>query len=59
MIYSSEAYNNLDIYQANTTYYSALGDNDSACLLARAIQFFCAGNTAGLLCGNVCRLKRY
>ena len=43
MIYSSEAYNNLDIYQVNTTYYSALGNNDSAYLLARAIQFFAPG----------------
>lgn len=42
-IYSSEAYNNLDIYQVNTTYYSALGNNDSAYLLARAIQFFAPG----------------
>ena len=25
-IYSSEAYNNLDVYQVNTTYYSALGN---------------------------------
>lgn len=42
-IYSSEAYNNLDIYQINTTYYSALGNNDAAYLLARAIQFFAPG----------------
>ena len=42
-IYSSEAYNNLDIYQVNTTYYSALGNNDAAYLLARAIQFFAPG----------------
>jgi sucrose phosphorylase len=42
-IYSSEAYNNLDIYQVNTTYYSALGNNDEAYLLARAIQFFAPG----------------
>lgn len=42
-IYSSEAYNNLDIYQVNTTYYSALGNNDNAYLLARAIQFFAPG----------------
>ena len=42
-IYSSEAYNNLDIYQINTTYYSALGNNDKAYLLARAIQFFAPG----------------
>lgn len=42
-IYSSEAYNNLDIYQVNTTYYSALGNNDASYLLARAIQFFAPG----------------
>lgn len=42
-IYSSEAYNNLDVYQVNTTYYSALGNNDEAYLLARAIQFFAPG----------------
>lgn len=42
-IYSSDAYNNLDIYQVNTTYYSALGNNDAAYLLARAIQFFAPG----------------
>lgn len=42
-IYSSETYNNLDIYQVNTTYYSALGNNDDAYLLARAIQFFAPG----------------
>ncbi|MDY3031341.1 MAG: sucrose phosphorylase [Clostridia bacterium] len=42
-IYSSEAYNNLDVYQVNTTYYSALGNNDAAYLLARAIQFFAPG----------------
>lgn len=42
-IYSSEEYNNLDIYQVNTTYYSALGNNDKAYLLARAIQFFAPG----------------
>ncbi len=41
--YSSEAYNNLDIYQINCSYYSALGNNDKAYLLARAIQFFAPG----------------
>lgn len=55
-IYSSEAYNNLDIYQVNTTYYSALGNNDSAYLLARAIQFFAPGIPqvyyVGLLAGS-------
>ncbi len=41
--YSSEEYNNLDIYQINCSYYSALGNNDAAYLLARAIQFFAPG----------------
>ncbi len=42
-IYSTTAYNNLDIYQINCTYYSALGNDDNAYLLARAIQFFTPG----------------
>lgn len=42
-IYNTEAYNNLDVYQINTTYYSALGNNDDAYLLARLIQFFAPG----------------
>lgn len=42
-IYNTEAYNNLDVYQINTTYYSALGDDDAAYALARAIQFFAPG----------------
>ena len=42
-VYSSEKYNNLDIYQINCTYYSALGNDDQAYLLARAIQFFAPG----------------
>jgi len=42
-IYNTAKYNNLDIYQVNTTYYSALGNRDSAYLLARAIQFFAPG----------------
>lgn len=41
--YSSEEYNNLDIYQINCSFYSALGNNDDAYLLARAIQFFAPG----------------
>lgn len=41
--YSSEEYGNLDIYQVNTTYYSALGNDDDRYLLARAIQFFAPG----------------
>ncbi len=42
-IYNTEAYNNLDIYQVNTTYYSALGNDDAAYALARAIQMFAPG----------------
>jgi sucrose phosphorylase len=55
-IYNTAAYNNLDIYQVNTTYYSALGDDDRAYLLARAIQFFAPGIPqvyyVGLLAGK-------
>ncbi|MCS7243052.1 MAG: sucrose phosphorylase [Candidatus Caldatribacterium sp.] len=55
-IYSTTAYNNLDIYQINCTYYSALGNNDDAYLLARAIQFFSPGIPqvyyVGLLAGE-------
>lgn len=55
-IFSSEAYNNLDIYQINSTYYSALGDNDAAYLLARAFQVFAPGIPqvyyVGLLAGK-------
>lgn len=42
-VYNTAAYNNLDIYQVNCTFYSALGDDDRAYLLARAIQFFTPG----------------
>lgn len=55
-IFSSEAYNNLDVYQINSTYYSALGDNDDAYLLARAFQVFAPGIPqvyyVGLLAGQ-------
>ena len=55
-IYNTEAYNNLDIYQVNCTYYSALGDDDEAYLLARAVQFFSPGTPqvyyVGLLAGK-------
>jgi len=37
------AASNLDLYQVNCTYYDALGRNDRAYLLARAIQFFLPG----------------
>ena len=42
-VYNTEAYHVLDVYQVNTTYYSALGNDDDAYLLARAIQFFARG----------------
>ncbi|MGC4432175.1 sucrose phosphorylase, partial [Streptococcus suis] len=41
--YSTAEYQNLDIYQINTTYYSALGDNDQQYFLARLIQAFAPG----------------
>lgn len=54
--YNSAEYNNLDVYQINCTYYSALGDRDDAYLLARAIQFFAPGIPqvyyVGLLAGS-------
>lgn len=55
-VYNTAAYNNLDIYQVNCTYYSALGNNDDAYVLARAIQFFTPGIPqvyyVGLLAGE-------
>lgn len=54
--YSSEEYNNLDIYQINSTYYSALGDDDTKYFLARLIQVFAPGIPqiyyVGLLAGK-------
>ncbi|WP_057490994.1 sucrose phosphorylase [Streptococcus orisasini] len=41
--YSTAEYNNLDIYQINTTYYSALGDDDRKYFVARLIQAFAPG----------------
>jgi len=40
---SGEGSKNVDVYQVNTTYYSALGENDDAYIAARAIQFFIPG----------------
>ena len=37
------AANNLDLYQVNCTYFDALGRNEIAYLIARAIQFFIPG----------------
>lgn len=54
--YNMPSYNNLDIYQINCTYYSALGADDDAYVLARAIQFFAPGIPqvyyVGLLAGE-------
>jgi len=36
-------YENLDIYQINCTYYSAVGENDDAYILARTVQLFTPG----------------
>ncbi len=55
-IYNTSSYNNLDIYQINCTYYSALGNDDNAYLLSRAVQFFAPGTPqvyyVGLLAGK-------
>lgn len=55
-IYNTAAYNNLDIYQVNCTYYSALGNDDRAYVIARAVQFFAPGIPqvyyVGLLAGE-------
>ncbi|UTP73510.1 sucrose phosphorylase [Alteromonas sp. LMIT006] len=40
---TGSAANNVDLYQVNCTYYSALGCDDYRYLLSRAIQFFCPG----------------
>jgi sucrose phosphorylase len=42
-IHTNITYKNLDIYQINCTYYSALGDNDAAYVTARAVQMFAPG----------------
>jgi sucrose phosphorylase len=50
------AASNLDLYQVNCTFFEALGRNDKAYLLARAIQFFAPGVPqvyyVGLLAGE-------
>ena len=42
MLFRSE-YHNLDIYQINTTFYSALGDDDQKYFMARLLQVFAPG----------------
>jgi len=55
-IYSSSEYSNLDIYQVNCTYYSALECNDNSYLAARTLQFYTPGIPhvyyVGLLAGE-------
>jgi sucrose phosphorylase len=50
------AASNLDVYQVNCTYYDALGRDDGAYLIARAVQFFTPGIPqvyyVGLLAGG-------
>lgn len=54
--YSSAEYNNLDIYQINSTYYSALGDDNKKYFMSRLIQVFAPGIPqvyyVGLLAGK-------
>jgi sucrose phosphorylase len=54
--YNGREYGNLDIYQINCSYYSALAEDDAAYLLARAIQCFAPGIPqvyyVGLLAGT-------
>jgi sucrose phosphorylase len=40
---TGDAADNLDLYQVNCTYYDALGRDDRAYLIARALQFFAPG----------------
>jgi len=55
-IYSGPEYQNLDVYQVNCTYYSALECNDDSYIAARAIQFYSPGIPqvyyVGLLAGR-------
>jgi len=53
---TGSAASNLDLYQVNCTFFDALGRNESAYLVARAIQFFVPGIPqvyyVGLLAGE-------
>ncbi len=55
-VYSTAAFRNLDLYQINCTYYSALGNDDNAYFIARAVQVFAPGIPqvyyVGLLAGE-------
>ncbi len=53
---TGNAASNLDLYQVNCTFYDALGRDDAAYLMARAVQFFLPGIPqvyyVGLLAGH-------
>jgi len=55
-LFSGPEYENLDVYQVNCTYYSALECNDDSYIAARTIQFFAPGLPqvyyVGLLAGE-------
>jgi sucrose phosphorylase len=55
-MYSGPEYQNLDVYQVNCTYFSALGSDADAYIAARTIQFFAPGVPqvyyVGLLAGE-------
>jgi len=55
-IHTPGIFKNMDIYQLNCTYYSALGNNDAAYVTARAVQMFAPGIPqvyyVGLLAGK-------
>ncbi len=55
-VFSGPEYQNLDVYQVNCTYYSALACNNDSYIAARAIQFFTPGIPqvyyVGLLAGE-------
>jgi sucrose phosphorylase len=55
-IHNTAIFKNMDIYQINCTYYSALCENDDAYFIARAVQMFAPGIPqvyyVGLLAGK-------
>jgi sucrose phosphorylase len=57
LLASGDAAANLDIYQINSTYFSALAGDEVDYLIARAIQFFAPG-TPGVLRGYAGRPQR-
>lgn len=58
-IYNTAAYNNLDIYQINCTYYSALGDQDAALSAGQGDSVFRPRYSAGVLRRAAGRRQRH